>query len=140
MIPSMYHSNIMAYLESEKRGSRRTPLLIHTLAVHALAVNIDMVCELSAALLCLCKKLQKICEFIFSVLRFHRHHHTERFKSCCWLCKISKFYAFVMKRGTETSSVSLGVGDDETHISWGDNLLETVSRKSSGAHRWAFSY
>lgn len=107
---------------NEKRGFKRTPYSYTTL-VHALAVNIDMVCELSAALLCLCKKnkscakkfanLFSLC-FVFSI---RRHHHTDIQKLLLRLA-----ISFFCRSLRDSYLVLSRVLVDETHI-LGENLL-----------------
>lgn len=81
----------LACLESENAAldARHTHTRFSSFLVHTRAVNIDMVCELSAALLCLCKKYKSLCKKFanfFSLLRLlasYRHRYTERFRNCC---------------------------------------------------------
>lgn len=96
--PCVYHPEIMVTIKRDSRDARHT----HTLFVfgsHALAVNIDMDCESSAALVCLCKKYKKLCKkfanlfslcFVFLIHR--QHHHTERLISCCCVSMILSFF------------------------------------------------
>lgn len=72
-IPRGKSSSILA--ESAEKRAAVDARHTHTqFLVHALAVNIDMVCELSAALLCLCKNCIKVCaknlRIYFLLLRF----------------------------------------------------------------------
>lgn len=104
-------------------------------------INIDMVCELSAALLCLCKKSIKVCAKNLRIFFL--------FASSSCLISSSSYsgdskplllglFFFCFADGILIFLVLLGIGDDETHI-LGDNLLETigagVSKKSCGALR-----
>lgn len=104
--------------ESEKRGFRRTPYSYTV--VHALAVNIDMVCELSAALLCLCKKYKSCAKnlriyflcasFLDSSSSLYREIQKLllRFATSDFFC--------VVRRGTECLVIFRVLVDDETHV------------------------
>lgn len=129
--PSCLAENQVQSLPSRQRSAAVDARHTHTqFLVHALAVNIDMVCELSAALVCLCKNCIKVCaknlRIYFLLLRFlwlpiviimRRDSNV-----VVAIAKIfNNFLCCVLARGTEFFSDSWGIGADETHVS-GDNF------------------